>query len=327
MSDLRTRGFAVVGQYEDNRSLKALQNQSGVKVTMGKGLPLQTEGGLGDITVREVPAVGQRVYIKTHMGWQDINLLSGLSSMVWKDLTLLNGWQSFHATTIPQYAMDTSGMVHLRGAIKGSVISANTIAAVNSGTSDYLEDSGNGFVTAGFVAGQEVTISGFTGDASNNQTGKVIASVTAGTMTFASDSPATLVNDAAGETVTVKTTASASNILFRMPEGFRPGVSHHQLTFSNDGSSVIGSLVSDGEVVKIVGTHNIPGGTASSSNHGNVHVINATSTDYRYIQLDSISFYVGYAPETPASAGSTGGGGVTHPAGMPTHDIGEGLVE
>lgn len=93
--------------------------------------------------------------------------------------------------------------------IAGSTVSitAGTIAAVAAG--NVLTDSGNGFVAAGFVAGQRVTVSGFTGTAANNTTYWIV-SVVAGTMALSGN---TLVNDAAGESVTVALTKPAFAVI------------------------------------------------------------------------------------------------------------------
>lgn len=80
----------------------------------------------------------------------------------------------------------------------GSTKTDITIAFVNSNP-DTITDSGNGFVTAGFLQGQSIII---TGSASNNGT-FTIASVAAGTLTLiATDS---LVAEGAGATVTIAT--------------------------------------------------------------------------------------------------------------------------
>lgn len=68
-----------------------------------------------------------------------------------------------------------------------------------------IADSGNGFVTAGFVRGQSITI---TGSASNNTTVKVV-SVAAGSMVI----DGTLVNESAGATVVI--TAASANLVVR----------------------------------------------------------------------------------------------------------------
>ncbi|MBW7990049.1 MAG: hypothetical protein FVQ84_08550 [Planctomycetes bacterium] len=64
-----------------------------------------------------------------------------------------------------------------------------------------INDSGSGFVSAGFVAGSRIAVSGFTGDTDNNQNYR-IDSVAAGKMIL-SDFVNTIVDDAAGESVTI----------------------------------------------------------------------------------------------------------------------------
>lgn len=76
---------------------------------------------------------------------------------------------------------------------------AITIAAANTG--NKLTDSGNGFVTAGFVSGQRVTISGFTGAGTTANGTFTLGTVAAGEIVLIG---ATLVDDAAGESVTIQ---------------------------------------------------------------------------------------------------------------------------
>src|SRR5574343_248061 len=80
-----------------------------------------------------------------------------------------------------------------------ATITASTISAAASDNS--LNDSGNGFLTAGFAAGQSIRVRGFTGNAGNNVDHAVIQTATAGKLVLTG---ATLVDDAAGESVTVK---------------------------------------------------------------------------------------------------------------------------
>ncbi|MFA6271344.1 MAG: hypothetical protein WC657_09160 [Candidatus Paceibacterota bacterium] len=77
-------------------------------------------------------------------------------------------------------------------------IRARTIAAHDVGSSDTYTDTGNGFLIAGFVTGDSVTVSGFT-TAGNNGV-KTVATVVAGTMTL---SGATLTNEIAGDDVLI----------------------------------------------------------------------------------------------------------------------------
>lgn len=82
---------------------------------------------------------------------------------------------------------------------------ATTISAAN--TDDSFNDSGNGFVTAGFQAGDRITVSGFTGNVANNASYLIVA-VTAGKITTTKvdgTAASNIVDDAAGESVTIVT--------------------------------------------------------------------------------------------------------------------------
>jgi hypothetical protein len=79
-------------------------------------------------------------------------------------------------------------------------ITATTISALAGDNS--FNDSATGFVTAGFEVGQAVVVSGFTGDTANNLTG-IITALTAGKMTIGGTDGDVIVDDAAGESVTI----------------------------------------------------------------------------------------------------------------------------
>jgi hypothetical protein len=81
-----------------------------------------------------------------------------------------------------------------------ATITASTISADASDNS--FNDSGTGFVSAGFEVGQSVTVSGFTGNTANNST-FVITALTAGKMTIGGTDGDVIVTDAAGESVTI----------------------------------------------------------------------------------------------------------------------------
>jgi hypothetical protein len=83
---------------------------------------------------------------------------------------------------------------------------ATTISA--AGADNSYNDSGNGFVTAGFEVGDKVTVSGFTGNVANNIAKGVITALTAGKMTIGGTDGDVIVDDAAGESVTIVTTSS-----------------------------------------------------------------------------------------------------------------------
>ena len=80
------------------------------------------------------------------------------------------------------------------------VLTGTGIAFVDSDP-DTITDTGGGFVTAGFVAGMPITVSG-AGESGNNTTFHNIATVAAGTITL--QSAASLTAELAGESVTIR---------------------------------------------------------------------------------------------------------------------------
>jgi len=80
---------------------------------------------------------------------------------------------------------------------------ATTISALASDNS--YNDSGNGFVTAGFEVGDHVVVTGFTGNVVNNIAEGVVTAVVAGKLTIGGTDGDVIVDDAAGESVTIAT--------------------------------------------------------------------------------------------------------------------------
>jgi hypothetical protein len=80
-------------------------------------------------------------------------------------------------------------------------ITAATISALAADNS--FNDSANGFVAAGFAVGQRVGVSGFTGDVANNIQIGTITALTTGKMTIGGTDGDVIVDDAAGENVTI----------------------------------------------------------------------------------------------------------------------------
>ncbi|MGD9599942.1 MAG: hypothetical protein AB7P94_16890 [Steroidobacteraceae bacterium] len=78
---------------------------------------------------------------------------------------------------------------------------ATTISAQNSDNS--FNDSANGFLTAGFAVGDSVNVAGFTGNVVNNITSGRVTAVTAGKLTIGGADGNVIVDDAAGESVTI----------------------------------------------------------------------------------------------------------------------------
>lgn len=92
---------------------------------------------------------------------------------------------------------------------------ASTLSAQASDNS--INDSANLFVTNGFKVGRVVNVSGFTGASiNNNTTGRVITAVTAGKLTFGGTDGDDLVDDAAGESVTLLQTTNGQVTKFRV---------------------------------------------------------------------------------------------------------------
>lgn len=81
------------------------------------------------------------------------------------------------------------------------LISAATISAQASDNS--FNDSGSGFVSAGFAVGDRVQVAGFTGNALNNLFVGAITALTSAKMTIGGTDGDVIVDDAAGELVTI----------------------------------------------------------------------------------------------------------------------------
>ena len=127
----------------------------------------------------------------------------------------------------------------------GSSIIATTIAFVAS--TKTITDSGNGFVTAGFLVGESIII---TGTASNNGTFTLIA-VAAGVLTVSE----VLVDEVAGASMTI-ISAVANKLVRLLPNGKMPGfngenlinVAKSQTTLEADGViKAFDSVIPSGE--------------------------------------------------------------------------------
>lgn len=81
-----------------------------------------------------------------------------------------------------------------------TAITISAAAADNS-----FNDSGLGFIAAGFLVGDEVIVAGFTGDVANNLASGVVTALTAGKMTIGGADGNAIIDDAAGESVTIST--------------------------------------------------------------------------------------------------------------------------
>lgn len=97
------------------------------------------------------------------------------------------------------------------------VRTATTISAQASDNS--YNDSGSGFVTAGFAVGDRVRVTGFTGSAANNILVGTITALTAGKMTIGGADGDVIVDDAAGESVTIAKWVSRRVAIDDLPAG------------------------------------------------------------------------------------------------------------
>lgn len=98
-------------------------------------------------------------------------------------------------------ALDGEELVEVSQVSSTVTITATTISAQASDNS--YNDSANGFVTAGFANGDRVRVQGFTGNVANNILVGIITALTAGKMTIGGTDGDVIVNDTAGESVTI----------------------------------------------------------------------------------------------------------------------------
>lgn len=117
-------------------------------------------------------------------------------------------------------------------------ITAATIAFVDSNP-DTITDSGSGFVTAGFKAGDVITITGAA--QGGNNTTHTIASVVAGTITLAG-----------GDAVVVESAGATVTIVADLPGQILLNFSNWTLTY-NDSVAEVSDFDSSGATERILG--------------------------------------------------------------------------
>jgi hypothetical protein len=93
--------------------------------------------------------------------------------------------------------------------VERDTIVAATISAAAADNS--FNDSASGFIAAGFEVGDVVTATGFTGDVANNIVGGTITALTAAKMTIGGVDGDVIVDDAAGEVVTIRAATARSH--------------------------------------------------------------------------------------------------------------------
>ena len=108
-------------------------------------------------------------------------------------------------------------------------ITAMTISAQASDNS--YNDSGSGFVSAGFAVNDRVKVIGFTGDVANNILVGVITALTAAKMTIGGTDGDVIVDDTAGESVTISKWTSKRATLNDIGIGSGSGNSYYDLRF------------------------------------------------------------------------------------------------
>jgi len=178
----------------------------------------------------------------------------------------------------------------------GATITAATISA--AATDNSLNDSGTGFVTAGFAVGDYVTVTGFTGSAVNNVTNAQITALTTGKMTLAGADGDVLVDDAAGESVTITAAARFTTA------GFVVG--DHVMIRGFTGT--VANNITDATVTALTGTKMTIGGT-----DGDVIVNDAAGEEVTICTRDdsvkklgviTADYSAGTVPEEYKSAGT-----------------------
>lgn len=109
---------------------------------------------------------------------------------------------SLRPTQLAAAASLVGGEVMVLSKLSATVtMTATTISAQASDNS--FNDSGNGFLTAGFAVGDNVRVTGFTGNVANNIFSGVVTAATAGKLTIGGADGNVIVDDAAGESVTI----------------------------------------------------------------------------------------------------------------------------
>lgn len=98
-------------------------------------------------------------------------------------------------------ALDGNELLEVSQLSASVTITASTLSAQASDNS--FNDSGSGFVAAGFAVGDRVNVTGFTGDVANNIFAATITALTTGKMTIGGTDGDVIVDDAAGESVTI----------------------------------------------------------------------------------------------------------------------------
>ena len=151
-------------------------------------------------------------------------------------------------------------------------ISAGTISAAAADNS--YNDSGNGFVTAGFAVGDRVKVTGFTGNTANNIAVGAITALTAGKMTIGGTDGDVIVDDAAGETVVISKWVSRRATLTDLAALFTTGLLEFKGNTDCSGNPNY-PAASKGDVYVVSVAGKIGGASGTSVDVGDVFIAKA----------------------------------------------------
>lgn len=193
-------------------------------------------------------------------------------------------------------------------------ISGTTISALASDNS--FNDSGSGFVSAGFAVDDYVYVEGFTGNVVNNLFSGKITALTAGKMTIGGTDGDVIVDDAAGETVTIsKWVSKRRGVGAAAFEGALVTKASDQTTADYSAGAVVGW---DSETYDLGGWHEsvtnpsrltVPSGVSLVSIVGEIHLNNVTAGNQAQIAIikngSAIDTDVGMPVQTAAPNNTT----------------------
>lgn len=182
-------------------------------------------------------------------------------------------------------------------------ISAGTISAAAADNS--YNDSGNGFVTAGFAVGDRVKVTGFTGNTANNIAVGAITALTAGKMTIGGTDGDVIVDDAAGETVVISKWVSRRATLTDLAALFTTGLLEFKGNTDCSGNPNY-PAASKGDVYVVSVAGKIGGASGTSVDVGDVFIAKADNAGGTEASVGTSWFSIEHngvygASATPAS--------------------------
>lgn len=128
-------------------------------------------------------------------------------------------------------------------------ITATTISAQASDNS--YNHSGSGFLTAGFAVGDRVRVSGFTGSVVNNILAGVVTAVSAAKLTIGGADGDVIVDDAAGESVTIAKWTSRRVAVDDLPGGGGGGSAPTEIEVKTEAGAYTLVLADSGKYIRM----------------------------------------------------------------------------